>query len=136
MTTTTEVEWEVLWAGTIPGEPRPKGRPQWARGRPITPAHTREETKRVREYLEWTGPREPLAGDLAVILRYRRTNRTVVDIDNLVKLTLDAANGVLWEDDAQITRLDAEKILDVGEHDASTSIRVLRRTAGAAGRLL
>ena len=113
MSTATDIEWEVLGAYTIPGEPRPKGRPQFVRGRAITPAHTREETKRVREYLQWTGPAEPFAGDLAVILRYRRTNRTVVDIDNLVKLTLDAANGVLWADDAQITRLDAEKILNV-----------------------
>lgn len=31
------------------------------------------------------------------------------DIDNLVKAVMDACNGELWEDDAQVVRLRAEK---------------------------
>ena len=31
------------------------------------------------------------------------------DVDNYIKSTLDALNGVLWEDDSQIVKLTAEK---------------------------
>jgi len=31
------------------------------------------------------------------------------DLDNAAKLVLDAANGLLWDDDAQVTRLEVEK---------------------------
>lgn len=37
------------------------------------------------------------------------------DIDNLIKFALDAGNGVLWTDDAQIAVLQASKVwADVG----------------------
>jgi Holliday junction resolvase RusA-like endonuclease len=32
------------------------------------------------------------------------------DLDNLVKLVKDAGNGILWRDDAQVVRLDADKV--------------------------
>ena len=32
------------------------------------------------------------------------------DADNYAKLILDALNGVLWRDDAQVVRLFAEKV--------------------------
>lgn len=31
------------------------------------------------------------------------------DVDNLVKLVMDAANGMLWKDDSQVYRITAEK---------------------------
>lgn len=72
--------------------------------------------------------RPPLLGPLSVSLTFYRpvqssisktererrlTNRSkpVVkpDVDNYIKSTLDALNGVLWEDDSQIVKLTAEK---------------------------
>lgn len=72
--------------------------------------------------------RPPLIGPLSVSLTFYRpvqksisktererrlTNRSkpVVkpDTDNYIKSTLDALNGVLWEDDSQIVKLTAEK---------------------------
>jgi len=35
------------------------------------------------------------------------------DVDNLVKLVLDALNGVVWDDDSQILALSASKQLSV-----------------------
>lgn len=32
------------------------------------------------------------------------------DLDNFIKLLSDAGNGILWQDDGQIVRLNAEKI--------------------------
>ena len=31
------------------------------------------------------------------------------DLDNLTKLVLDSANGILWVDDGQVARLEVEK---------------------------
>ncbi len=108
----------------------------WARGRPITPAATRAETERIAMALGLLGPRTPFVGDLAVVLRFKRARRTRVDVDNLTKLALDAGNGILWKDDSQIYRLDAEKILGVGTAAASTTIRVYRPTPASTGRLV
>ena len=133
---TDSPEWEILGRYKIPGEPRPKARPTCIQGRrtPITPRATRDETERVAEFLRYVGPADPFVGDLAVILRFYRSNRLRVDVDNLAKLTLDAANEILWADDSQIFRLDAQKIL--GHPDPHTTIRVLRPTAMSSGRLL
>lgn len=32
------------------------------------------------------------------------------DLDNYIKLTLDALNGVAWEDDGQVVRINAVKV--------------------------
>jgi Holliday junction resolvase RusA-like endonuclease len=40
------------------------------------------------------------------------------DLDNLVKFVLDSLNGVFWQDDAQITNLEAKKIW-VGRSEAA-----------------
>lgn len=72
--------------------------------------------------------RPPLLGPLSVSLTFYRpvqksisqtererrlTNQSkpVVkpDTDNYIKSTLDALNGVLWHDDAQIVKIEAEK---------------------------
>lgn len=37
------------------------------------------------------------------------------DIDNLIKLVLDAGNGILWEDDVQVVSLIANKVYGVAE---------------------
>jgi len=44
----------------------------------------------------------PLAGDL------EHTGKP--DLDNLAKLVLDAANGILWDDDSQIIKLHLSKM--------------------------
>lgn len=56
----------------------------------------------------------PVQKSLSNIERQRRLSnehKAVVkpDTDNYIKSTLDAMNGVLWEDDSQIVKLTAEK---------------------------
>lgn len=72
--------------------------------------------------------KDPLTGALSVsLLFYRPVQRSLSnverqrrllnqhkpvvkpDTDNYIKSTLDAMNGVLWEDDSQIVKLKAEK---------------------------
>lgn len=110
----------------IDAKPIPKGRPQWARGRMVTPARTRDaeaayaralrEQVRAQHY-EVPHADEPLTVDVLFMMPSTKTHKEredsahlkVPDVDNLAKLALDSANGILWEDDRQIWRLNVEK---------------------------
>lgn len=113
--------------------PTPKGRPRFtSHGRTYTPAATMKAEKEVADKLRlaaigWGGV-WPKTGPLAVEVDFMmpvpqswskkkkqqahdgdlwHTSRP--DVDNLLKLVLDAANGVLWVDDAQIVSFGASK---------------------------
>ena len=45
------------------------------------------------------------------------------DLDNLIKYTLDVANGILFDDDSRISSIFAEKIYDT---DPRTEITILK----------
>lgn len=114
----------------IPGEPVPKGRPRMTRtGHTYTPARTRQYEKVIAD--AWrTQSGEHLTGAIrAEILAYfkiptsqkkavqknmeagliRPTKRP--DLDNIIK-TLDALNGLAYDDDAQIVDIKAVKFYD------------------------
>jgi len=70
------------------------------------------------------GPRKPIDGPVSAHLIFsferpsswpkRRADRWKVarpDIDNLVKSVLDACNGIVYRDDAQVVVLVAEKVI-------------------------
>jgi Holliday junction resolvase RusA-like endonuclease len=60
---------------------------------------------------------------LRTMLPFVRPNRP--DIDNLVKFVLDALNGLLFHDDAQVVKLVAYKLLDtVGACEGRTEVEV------------
>ncbi len=110
----------------IRGTPKPQPRPRIARGRaynPPTADSWRLCVSRAgkRSGQSFTGPvrvsitfnfvRPPshfLRGDLrATAPRYPAR---VGDIDNLIKSTLDALNGVLWYDDEQVVDIRAARV--------------------------
>jgi crossover junction endodeoxyribonuclease RusA len=61
------------------------------------------------------GNRQPLAGSLAVSVDFYLPDRRRRDLDNLSKAVLDACNGVVWEDDQQVTQLHITKQFDRDE---------------------
>lgn len=115
---------------TIPGTPVAKGRPRFSRrsGRTFTPAKTAaaEDTLKARAMALLMGqPNLPLRGPL----RLEATFTSVVpaswskkkraeakaptsrpDVDNLLKLAMDALNGVVWVDDAQLVTIICRKV--------------------------
>ncbi len=116
-----------LW---LPGVPVGKGRPRVTRqGHVYTPAATRDYETAVRlTALSAMRGAAPLTGPLRVeVYAYlqppaswsgaevaaalagltRPTGKP--DLDNVVKAALDACNGVLWADDAQVVELAAGK---------------------------
>lgn len=113
-------------------------------GRAYTPAKTRAAEGKIIDYFLTLGV-TPKIGPLDVSLfaimpipgswsKAKQANALAglisptgkPDLDNICKLVLDAANGVLWTDDSQIVRLDLCKayggkpgyILSVGEYKA------------------
>jgi Holliday junction resolvase RusA-like endonuclease len=114
---------------TIPGDPHGKGRPRFGKGRTYTDA----KTVTYENLIGWTGQQamgtqDPLEGPLCVTIdaRFRPAASSTriaregmlsgaippakqPDCDNIAKLCLDALNGVVWVDDAQVVTLFIRK---------------------------
>lgn len=119
---------------TVPGVPVPKGRPRVTRaGITYTPRETLNYEAQVRVAYAGKYPgREPIAAHipLRLILRAffplpasvpKRLRQAVADgravymptrpdLDNLVKVVLDALNKVAWADDGQVVLIQAVKL--------------------------
>jgi len=80
-----------------------------------------EEDVVAQEWANQIG--QQLTGPLEIVLMYSPTATSITvlksphgaktlrgDLDNYVKLTLDALNGVAWEDDRQVVRISAVKV--------------------------
>ena len=92
----------------VQGQPIPKQRPRVNNGRAITPQRTRAYETQVG----WAArvamqDREPMRGDVALVLRFKRRGRRRADLDNMTKAILDGINGVVYLDDKQVVRLTA-----------------------------
>ena len=92
----------------IPGNPRPKQRPRVVNGRAYTPRKTRQWENTVGWW--WKSKQGPrFDGPIAVKLDFYYPTARRVDLDNLAKAALDGLQGVAFEDDAQIVRMEASK---------------------------
>lgn len=96
----------------IEGEPRSKARPRFsAGGKPYSDRkqveHARYLGLRLRD-----GFPQPMEGNVVAIAIFYRSHRGRIDLDNLLKQALDAANGIVYEDDAQVTALAGRLELD------------------------
>lgn len=117
----------------IPGAPPSKARPRFAKGgRVYTPAESRAAEQRTAGFLALaTRSHGPMTGNVAIGCVFFRPNRQRIDCDNLMKHICDAANGVLWHDDSQVTtvfgRVEFDAVhprtLVVVAHDESTMMR-------------
>jgi Holliday junction resolvase RusA-like endonuclease len=107
---------------SVPGTPATKTRPRFGNGRAFTTKPTHVAEQRLRLYFGRAGVVREDFNDLGVTLVFRAATRQRRDIDNLVKLVLDAGNGVLWRDDNQVVELAAK--LTRGDGDPGTDIEV------------
>lgn len=102
----------------IPGQPIAKGRPRMTKtGHVYTPHKTREYESLIKKCF-YAQHGEKLNGPLELRMkayfRKPKTERSDLmtkkpDIDNIVK-TIDALNGLAFDDDKQIVKVTAEKL--------------------------
>lgn len=116
---------------TIPGEPVGKGRPKFTKaGTAYTPPKTRAYENKVAFLYKLAAKGRKFQRHMPVAVEIcayygmpqsdskRRHERKLSgaimpcmkpDIDNIVKVVLDAINGIAYEDDAQVVMISASK---------------------------
>ena len=91
----------------VQGRPVPKGRPRVVRGRAYTPRETVIAERKIASIAR-SAWRQPLVGPVVVEADFRfADSRSRGDVDNLVKLVLDALIGLAYADDRQVVELHA-----------------------------
>lgn len=106
----------------IEGAPASKARPRFGRGGVVfTPKESRAAEKRTAERMRKVF-REPLTGNVSLACVFFRPNRQRIDADNMLKHVCDAANGVIWEDDSQVTAISA--VVELDEANPRTLVAV------------
>lgn len=103
-----------MWRCVLPVKPFGKQRPRMGKFGVYTPKATKDVEAEIRWYLKAAKPKpEKLTGPVSVHIvctfekpasapKSRIWPTVKPDIDNLAKTVLDAANGILWNDDAQV----------------------------------
>lgn len=128
-------DFESALCFAVPGNPPSKARPRFAPGgHAYADPAQRAAEKLTRDFLR-TRAAEPLEGSLVLVCGFYRATYHVIDVDNMLKHFCDAANRVLWRDDAQVKALAG--FLDVDAANPRTEV-ILGTTAlgNRAGRAL
>lgn len=72
-----------------------------------------DEAKRYKAECGWrakeAGFRVPIAGAVELRIRLVPKNRVCMDLDNALKVTIDALKGIVYADDAQVYRIVADR---------------------------
>lgn len=100
----------------VPGTPIPKARPRVYGKRTITDPRTvayealvRMHALKARQLAKRSGIAWPLNAEYRVSIRFFVPDKRRRDVDNLLKSVLDACNAVLWDDDSQVSHIEAAR---------------------------
>lgn len=120
----TEEEWQAQV--TMEGEPASKARPRLGKGGNV---YTPRRTVTAEEAWRWR-LREVASAPIAdrafaVTLRFYSGLWTRKDIDNMIKLVLDASNGVVWADDRQVVGIDAWLVRGAAQPRTELTLRTV-----------
>lgn len=98
---------------TVLGEPVAKARPRLGvRGHTYTPRRTVHGEEKVLSYLKaWYPALRPAEGCFSVSVDCYFKGAPKVDVDNLLKLVLDALNRRVWHDDSAVVQAYVRKHL-------------------------
>lgn len=92
---------------TLIGEPYSKNRPRFFGNRAYTPKKTTQAEESIRTQLLVAGVIPDADHLLEVNLQFRSATGQRRDLDNQIKLVLDACNGFAWRDDFQVIKIIA-----------------------------
>lgn len=114
----------------VPGEPRGKGRPRVTRNGTYTDSETKAYEQKIIAYyrktfgsFRWPDnsfiavkvvayypiPKSATKAQLAAMQAGKIFPSRKPDIDNVLKVVLDALNGVAYKDDSRVVHVEAEK---------------------------
>lgn len=126
----------------IDGEPTSKGRPRFTRnGRPYTPSKTKEATDIIANHIKENNvwKKIEVGNPVGVYIRFfckrpqhlkkgdKVLKTTKPDLDNYVKLILDACNkSEIWHDDSQVVEILAQKWYCADYQEPQIQIQVNR----------
>lgn len=97
---------------TVYGDPHSKGRPLIVNGRAMP--NTADVKAEAGTRAALSRRHETYTGNVAMVCLFFRPNKQRIDVDNMLKHVCDAANGLLWTDDSQVTSLLGVVELDAG----------------------
>lgn len=109
-----------------PGAPVSKARPRVVRGRTYTPAKVLAAEEALGWALKLALPKthqNEADTCYSVEARFFMPNFKGNDVDNLLKLVLDAANGVVWKDDVQVVEVHGYVVRQDPEPRTEIAIR-------------
>jgi Holliday junction resolvase RusA-like endonuclease len=119
-------EADLLLSVTVPGEPVPKSRARLGRGRAYTPAATTTAEQRFGWAFRAAKVARNDHDDLGLRVVFRASTHQRRDLDNCIKLVCDAANGIVWRDDVQVTRIEADMIRGVDDPGTTVEVWIAR----------
>lgn len=102
----------ITYAISVPGKPKTKGRPRFARGR----AYVDEETRAYETLIALTWidkyPNLFIEKDVRITVHVEAYSKTAsrADVDNYLKIALDGTQGVVFDNDAQVWSAKATKV--------------------------
>jgi Holliday junction resolvase RusA-like endonuclease len=97
----------------IDGEPASKSRPRFTKkGKPYRTKEDVDAELRTASHLKRIFD-QPWTGNIALGCVFFRPNKQRIDVDNMLKHVCDAANGIAWLDDSQVTAIYGVAELDV-----------------------
>lgn len=100
-------------------DPIPLSRPRFSKGRAYLPERSRKYREAVQSVARQVltsqdfSFKEEISCQLKFYRRFKPTSRRFGDLDNLVKAVLDSLQGLLFDDDAAVTKITAEKLQDI-----------------------
>ena len=109
---------------TVPGQPIPKGRPRFVKGRVYTPQKTAIYEAKVAKWAKVAGVKKIEKGDVSIALDVYYKNKSHGDLDNVVKSVMDGLNKVAWADDKQVCHIDAWRSYDKGNPRVEVDIYI------------
>lgn len=95
-----------------------KGRPRFSKGTTFTDSKTRKYEQEITKALAiWWGEKEVITAPVkcSLAFQFKEPKKSAkgypsqMDLDNLIKAFLDAANNLIWKDDRQVVDIRASK---------------------------
>lgn len=96
----------------IEGEPASKSRPRFTRTGRVYRTKEDVDAELRTAYHVRSLFKEPWTGNIALGCVFFRPNKQRIDVDNMLKHVCDAANGIAWVDDSQVTAVYGVAELD------------------------